>query len=388
MKQNVPNEGDHFIMLNNLHIPPNLIPNDPRFGVGPSLIPLEHIKKLYDQGPHYMGTGHRGPPFKDIVKSVRENVARYFKLPKDYTVLMGNGGATLLFDMIGLGLVRESSVHYTCGEFSKKWYKAHKNIPWIKAQEVSVDYGMGITPLEETFGDADLIACTLNETSTGAMVDRFPEIHGRDILLGIDATSGAAQCPCDVSKVDVFFFSPQKVFASDGGLFVCILSPKAKARAEEINANLGRYIPHIMNWKTCIEHSEKNQTYTTAALATVFLLNEQLEKLISFGGYEKVQEYARKKATFVYGWADKKDYLAPYIKEERYRSLSVCTIDVDEKYNVSPILNFLKEQRLVYNINSYRKLKRNQFRVAVFHGIAFENLQKLTGLLSFLIEKM
>ena len=383
----MPNEDDHFAMLKNLRIPTHLIPTDPRFGVGPSLIPLEHIKKLYDQGPHYMGTGHRTAPFKDIVQSVRDKISRYFQLPEDYTVLMGNGGATFLFDMIGLGLVRESSVHYTCGEFSNKWYKAHKNIPWIKTEKVSVDYGMGITPTEETCGDADFMACTLAETSTGAMIDHLPNIQGRDILLGVDATGGAGQCPCDVSKVDVFFFSPQKVFASDGGLFVCILSPKARARAEEIDQNVGRYVPHMMNWKTCLEHSEKNQTYTTSSLATVFLLNEQLKQLISFGGYEKVQEYARKKVKLLNEWIAKKDYLHHYIQEEKYRSLCVCTIDVDEKYNVSLILNFLKRQRLVYNINSYRKLNRNQFRVAFFHNITFENLQKLTKLLSFLIEQ-
>ena len=265
-------------MLDDIHIPKALIPSDPRFGVGPALVPLEHIKKLCDQGPHYLGTGHRATPFKNVVGEMRENIAAFFNLPEDYKVLLGNGGATFLFDMIGLGLVRESSVHYVCGEFSNKWYKAHENIPWIKARAVAVPNGQGLTPTEETFGPADFVACTLNETSTGAMIDRFPSVRDSDVLVGVDATSGAAQCPCDVSQVDVFFFSPQKVFAGEGGLFVCILSPEALERAREIVGLPDRYIPKIMDWKMCLENSEQNQTATTPALATVFLFKRTVKK--------------------------------------------------------------------------------------------------------------
>ena len=387
-KKNVPKRADPSTIFEEISIPEHLIPTDPRFGIGPSLIPMEHIKKLYDQGPHYLGTGHRGPPLKDIIKEVREQIVHYFALPNDYTVLLGNGGATFLFDMIGLGLVRQSSIHYTCGEFSKKWYRAHKNIPWIKAWEVSFDYGMGIDITKKNTDRTDLIACTLNETSTGAMMDQFPHINKNDTLIAIDATSGAGQCPCPVSNVDVFFFSPQKVFASEGGLFICILSPKAKKRAFEIADDPHRYIPDIMNWKTCLENSEKNQTYTTPSLSTLFFLNEQFKRLIAFGGYKKVQQDARKKAAHIYGWANEKDYLRPYIREEKHRSLSTCTIDVDDKYPIKPIIKFLKDKHLAYNIDPYRKLQRNQFRIGIFHNISLDNLKRLTRLISLLIERL
>ena len=383
MKKNAPKKGDPSSMLEHLTFPETLIPTDPRFGTGPSLIPLDHVKKLYETGSHYLGTSHRKAPLKTVIQEVRKRIHHYFDLPDSYTVALGNGGATFLFDMVGLGMVVKKSIHYTCGEFSKKWYKAHANIPWIEAQEVSVPFGQGVTP--RPHGDADFIACTLNETSTGAMIDAFPDVDDHT-LIGVDATSGAGQCACDVSKIDVFFFSPQKVFASEGGLFICILSPKACERIAKIQHDTTRYIPEIMNWMTCLDNSRKNQTYTTPSLSTIFLLNQQLKKLIAAGGLQKVQQEAQKKASFVYDWADRKDYLSPYIKEKRYRSCSVATIDVE--YPVSKILEFLEKKNLVYNINSYRKLGRNQFRIALFPNITFENIQRLTGLLSFILEKM
>ena len=316
---------------------------------------------------------------------MRERTRRYFELPEDYTVILGVGGATFLFDMVGLGLVKAKSLHYTCGEFSKKWYRAHSRIPWIEAQEVGVDYGQGITPTIPQDRGVDFVACTLNETSTGVMVDGLPE-KVDSVLLGVDATSGAGQCPCDIQKTDVFFFSPQKVFASEGGLFVCILSPWALERVEEVS-HLGRYIPQIMDWRDHLENSRKNQTATTSSLATLFLLNEQLGDMIDLGGCRKIQGMAHQKASHIYGWAQKKDYLCPYIKEERYRSLTTATIDVDTRYDVPKLLSFLEKRRMAYNIDSYRKLGRNQFRLALFPSITLENVRRLTGLLSHLLEE-
>ena len=372
-------------MFNTADIPKELIPRDPRFGSGPSLVPPDHLERLCAQGPHYLGTGHRSRPLKKAIQEVRSGLADYFRLPDGYSVALGIGGSTLLFDMIGLGLVKKKSLHHTCGEFSHKWFLAHAAIPWIEAEEVAADFGEGISP--EDRRDADFIACTLNETSTGAMIDSLPEV-GEDTLLGIDATSGAGQCPCDLSKTDVFFFSPQKTFASEGGLFVCILSPKAKKRIEAIGCDQTRYIPHFMDWSVCLKYSEKNQTYSTPSLSTIFLLNEQIKRMNAFGGYEATQRHAREKAQVVYKWAEEKDYLSPYIRQMRYRSLSVCTIDVDRRYDVAQIIEALEKERIVYNIGSYRKLDRNQFRISVFHNIRLEDIQRLTKMLSFIIEKL
>ena len=357
-------------------------PLDPRFGVGPSRIPLEHLKALAETGYDLMGTGHRKQAAKDLVKSVQEGLARYFRLPSSHRVVLGNGGATLLFDAIGLGMVKKTITHFICGEFSNKWYKSSQAIPWIEATPVQKDFGEGVTP--HMPGESDTVAVTLNETSTGVMIDQLPN-PGKDILLCLDATSGAGQIPWDVEKVDIAFFSPQKVFASEGGLFVAILSPKAVERAQEIAADSSRYIPPFMSWITALDNSRKHQTYTTPALATLFLLDKQIGSMNRIGA-EKVFEESRRKAELVYGWANEKDYLSCYIREKSYRSLSVATIDVDDQIDVPALLKHLTEKKQVYDIDAYRKLGRNQFRISLFHNIDYSELEKLTWLLGHLIE--
>lgn len=369
-------------MFENYNVPKELKPSDPRFGCGPSLIPVEFLKSLAETGTELLGTSHRKPAVKNLVKEVREGLMEYFNLPEDYSVVLGNGGATFLFDSIGLGMVEKKSVHFTCGEFSSKWFKAHNKIPWIEAEEVSVDFGGGINP--ENRSDADMICCTLNETSTGVIVDEFPEVD-ENTILAVDATSGGGQVACDLSKVDLFFFGPQKVFASEGGLWIAIMSPKARKRALQLAEDKSRYIPDIMSWKTAIENSDKNQTYNTPAIATFFFLNEQIKRM-NKAGYQGVIDEGKRRAELLYGWAEEKDYLSPYIKEEKFRSTCVATIDVDDKVDASALVNRLLAEGSVYNIDAYRKLGRNQFRIAMFYNISYEDLEKLTKILSDAIE--
>lgn len=371
-------------MFENYIAPSELCPSDPRFGCGPSLVPTEYLNSLAETGVHLMGTSHRKPGVKNLVKEIQEGLAKYFKIPADYEVLMGNGGATLLFDMIATGMVEKSVVHYTCGEFSKKWYKSSALVPWIEAKEVNVEMGKGISALDDSA--ADLICCTLNETSTGVMLDGVPEIGG-DRLIAVDATSGAGQVPCDVSKVDAFFFSPQKVFASDGGLWVAILSPAAIKRVLDIEEKGDRYIPGIFSWKTAIDNSRKNQTYNTPSVATLYLLNEQVKRMNEVG-YGEVIRGAQEKAKIVYDWAESKPYLSSFITEDQYKSVAVATIDVDDKVDVSALLSRLHNQQVVYGIESYRKLGRNQFRISLFHNIKKADVEKLVGLLSHAIESV
>lgn len=369
-------------MFDNFEIPKELIPADPRFGSGPSLVPMSFVEALAKTGPHYMGTSHRKSGVKNVVKELQEGIAKYFNIPSDYAVVLGNGGATLLFDMIALGVVEKKSTHFTCGEFSEKWFKSTKLVPWIKAEQVSVPFGKGING-KATAG-SDLIAVTLNETSTGVQLSELPVVDAHTIL-AVDATSGAGQCPCDISKTDIFFFSPQKVFASDGGLWVAIMSPKARARALRIAEDKSRYVPDIMSWAHAISNSELNQTYNTPALATIYIMNEQV-KLMNALGYEEVKKQAAKKADLLYKWAEAKPYLSCYIEEKEFRSVAVATIDVDSKVNVDDVIKFLEKKKVVYGIDGYRKLGRNQFRISMFHNIAYNDLDKLTKLLSMMIE--
>lgn len=368
-------------MFENFEVPSNLIPSDPRFGSGPSLVPVDYLNNLAKTGVHFMGTSHRKPTIKNCVKEIQEGLKKYFHVPNDYLVVMGNGGATLLFDMIALGIVEKKATHFTCGEFSEKWYKSSKLVPWIQTEQMSVAFGKGING--KAVAGSDLIAVTLNETSTGVQLSALPEVDSNTIL-AVDATSGG-QCPCDVSKTDIYFFSPQKVFASDGGLWVAIMSPKALARAKKIAEDKSRYVPDIMNWNNAITNAESNQTYNTPALATLFIMNEQV-KLMNALGYEEVQKLAKKKADLLYGWAESKPYLSCFIEEKEFRSIAVATIDVDSKVNVDDIIKHLEKKKLVYGIDGYRKLGRNQFRISMFHNISYSDLEKLTGLLSAMIE--
>jgi phosphoserine aminotransferase len=369
-------------MFDNYEAPKELIPNDPRFGAGPSLVPMSFFESLLKTGPHYMGTSHRKPAIKNVVKEIQDGLMKYFNVPSDYLVVMGNGGATLLFDMIGLGIVEKKASHFTCGEFSEKWFKSSKAIPWIEAENIAVPFGKGING--EAKAGSDLIAVTLNETSTGVQLSKLPVVDANTIL-AVDATSGAGQCPCDISKTDIFFFSPQKVFASDGGLWVAIMSPKARARAAKIAADKSRYVPDIMSWTHAISNSEQNQTYNTPALATLWMLNEQV-KLMNTLGYAEVQKLAQEKADLLYGWAESKPYLSCFIEEKEFRSIAVATIDVDTKVNVDDVIKYLEKKKYVYGIDGYRKLGRNQFRISMFHNITFNDLEKLTKLLSTMIE--
>ncbi len=367
--------------MNINNIPNELIPSDPRFGAGPSLIPISFVEKLVETGSHLLGTSHRKEPVRSLCRNIQNGLRDYFSLPEDYSIVLGNGGATLLFDMIGLGLVERKSFHYTCGEFSKKWFKAHHKIPWIEAIEKSVDFGHG-QPIENV-NDVDMICATLNETSTGVILDSLPEVNDQTIL-AVDATSGGGQVPCDLSKVDLFFFSPQKVFASEGGFFVAILSPKARERALKISANKDRYFPEIMNWNLAISNSDKNQTYNTPSITTLFYLNEQIQKM-NIGGYKEVIRDGFEKAQYIYDWAQSHPLLSCFIETPKYRSNVVCTIDVDESIPADEIISVLEREKIVYGIDAYRKLGRNQFRIGVFHNVSLDDVKKLTRLLSWCV---
>lgn len=370
-------------MFENFKVPTELVPTDARFGVGPSLVPVEALQNLAKTGSSLIGTSHRKEAVRNIVKELQDGIKNYFKLPNGYEVVLGNGGATMLWDMIGLGLVDKSSLHFVTGEFSEKWFKAHKQIPWISAKEIKVESGQGINPREEE--GFDFICCTLNETSTGVMLSEIPKLKNPHTLMAVDATSGAGQIKVDFNDVDVYYFSPQKVFASEGGFYVAILSPKAIERALRLGKDSSRYVPECMKWSHAIENSRLNQTYNTPAIATIFLMNEQV-KLMNTLGEEKVIAEAKRKAQLLYTWAAEKPYLSAYVKEEKFRSESVATIDVDNKYRVEDLTKVLRAQNVAIDIDAYRRLNRNQFRIALFHNVSYENLEKLTKIISLAIE--
>lgn len=370
-------------MFENFKVPKELMPSDPRFGVGPSLIPVESVQNLAKTGCELLGTSHRKQAVRAVVKEFQEGLRAYLNLPDDYEIVLGNGGATFLWDMMGLGLVEQSSLHFVCGEFSEKWFKAHKQIPWIKAQDIKVPYGEGINPREE--GDHDFICATLNETSTGVQLSNIPSLKDPRKLMAVDATSGAGQISAEMKNIDVYYFSPQKVFASDGGLYVAVMSPKAIERALRLSKDSARYIPEVMKWPNAIENSRQNQTYNTPSISTIFFMNEQMKRM-NILGEAKVIRQAKQKANLLYSWAEGKSYLSPFVQQKEFRSQAVVTIDVDEKFSVEELAKVLRTQKAAYDIESYRKLNRNQLRIALFHNVSYEDLEKLTQMISMAIE--
>jgi phosphoserine aminotransferase len=371
-------------MFEDFKVPNELIPSDPRFGVGPSLVPIKFISELLKTGSELLGTSHRKPAVVEVVKELHMGLRKYFKLPDDYEIIIGNGGATFFFDMIGTGLVDNSSVHFTTGEFSTKWFKAHAKIPWVHATQKSCEYGQGINP--SIVEGHDMICATLNETSTGVLINSIPDVTQSDTILAIDATSGAGQIKIDISKIDCYFFSPQKVFAGEGGLYIAFLSPKAVKKALRLNQE-ERYIPEIMSWEHAIEKGRVYQTYNTPSVSNLFFINEQVKAMNEIGE-DEVIKLAKKKADLIYEWADSKPYLSIFVSEEEFRSHSVATIDLDENYPIGDLLSVLREQNVVYDIEGYRKLGRNQFRISLFHNIDINDLVKLTKIISLAIESV
>jgi len=362
-----------------LDLPKDYIPSDARFTPGPSIIPEEFVQKLKEASGTYLGTSHRKKSVIDLTKELQQGLKSYFDLPDDHLVILGNGGATCVFDSLSLNVVDKNITHYTCGEFSSKWFKASDLIPDINAVNKSVEFGQGVV-----FGDdpeAEVICGTLNETSTGVQLASRPTLN-KSQFLAIDATSGGGQIPWNVAETDYFFLSPQKVFASEGGLFVMCASPRG---VEKILKENKRYIPQFMNLKPYVENSRKNQVFTTPSLSSLFFLNEQI-KLMNDKGRAQVEKEGEEKAQVLYSWAEKKDYLSCFVQEDKFRSRTVATINVDERLKVDPLLQYLDEKNLVHGINAYRKLGKNQFRIAFFPQVKKEDVEKLTHLLSFYLE--
>lgn len=369
-------------MFESFEVPKDLVPSDPRFGVGPSLIPNEFIDALKKTGSHLLGTSHRKPAVKNLVKEIQEGIKKFYSLPDGYEVVIGNGGATFLFDMIGLGLVKNKSHHFVCGEFSKKWYLSHSNIPWVNTTITEVEFGRGINISVNE--DCDMICCTQSETSTGVMFNELPVVSD-DIILAVDATSSAGQLDIEFSKVDLYFFSPQKVMGGEGGLYFAIMSPKALKRAEELY-DRNTYAPIVMSWKHAIDNSLKNQTYNTPSITGLFYVNEQL-KILNSIGLEDVRKQATKKLELMQEWVGEKKYLSFFVEEQLYRSETVATINVDDKFSVAELAKRLRELKIVYDIEGYRKLGKNQLRISLFHNVKYEDLKKLTEIISLAIEK-
>ena len=367
-----------------LVIPQDLKPADGRFGCGPSKVRPEQLAALAGAGAALMGTSHRQKPVKDLVARVRGGLAELFQLPDGYEVALGNGGATAFWDAATFGLVRERALHLTFGEFSAKFASCTTGAPFL-ADPIVVSADPGSAPVPVADPSADAIAWAHNETSTGVMLGVERPAGAGDALVLIDATSGAGGLPLDAAQADVYYFAPQKNFASDGGLWLALLSPAAQERIREIDAS-DRWIPDFLNLATALDNSVKDQTYNTPAVATLVLLAEQLDWMNAGGGLDFCVARTTASSDHLYGWAQASDYATPFVADPAHRSLVVGTIDLDAAVDAAAVAATLRANGIV-DVEPYRKLGRNQLRVAMFPAIDPADVQALTACIDYVVER-
>ncbi|MEU3949482.1 phosphoserine transaminase [Streptomyces sp. NPDC029526] len=369
-----------------IQIPADIKPADGRFGAGPSKVRTEALDALAATGTSLLGTSHRQAPVKNLVGSVREGVHELFQLPEGYEVVLGNGGSTAFWDIATHGLIENRSQHLTFGEFSSKFAKAAKLAPWLADPDV-VSADPGTHPEPVATAGVDVYALTHNETSTGvAMPIKRPAGADEGALVLVDATSGAGGLPVDIAETDVYYFAPQKSFASDGGLWIGVFSPAAIERVERIHAS-GRHVPEFFSLPTAIDNSRKNQTYNTPALATLFLLDQQLKWLNGQGGLDWAVRRTATSARTLYGWAEDIKYANPFVTDPAKRSQVIGTIDFTDEVDASAVAKVLRANGIV-DTEPYRKLGRNQLRVAMFPAVDPADVEALTKCVDHVIEKL
>lgn len=366
-----------------ISLPADLLPGDGRFGSGPSKVRDEAVARLGEVASGYLGTSHRKPGVKTVVARVREGLAELFDLPEGYEVLLGNGGTTAFWDAAAFHLVERASQHLAFGEFSSKFARGVADAPHLDEPEV-LEAPFGTCPAPVARDGVDAYALTHNETSTGvaAPVERPAGAEG---LVLVDATSAAGGIPVDPAEFDVYYFAPQKCFASDGGLWLALCSPAAIERIERLAAS--RWAPPFLDLSVALQNSRKDQTYNTPALATLFLLAEQVDWMLGNGGLEWATRRCATSAAHLYGWAEASDYASPFVTDEALRSPVTGTVDLDDSVDASTVSAVLREHGIV-DTESYRKLGQNQLRVAMFPGIEPDDVATLTAAIDHVVDQL
>ena len=365
-----------------LKIPPHLLPADGRFGCGPSKVRPEQVAAVTSRLTSVMGTSHRQAPVKNIVGSVRSGLMSLFNLPEGWEIVLGNGGSTVFWDIATFGLIRERSHHLVFGEFSSKFAEASAAAPHL-ADPVVITSDTGTHPAPVADATCDIYAYPHNETSTGVALT--PVRPGGDGLVVVDATSAAGGLMWDPANVDVYYFAPQKCFAGDGGLWIAACSPRAIERIREIKATK-RWQPASLDLSIALDNSVANQTYNTPALATLIMLDEQLQWMNTNGGLQWAANRSAESARTLYSWAESRAFAAPFVANPAQRSNVVGTIDIDgvDANQISAILR----ANGVVDTDSYRKLGRNQLRIGMFPAIDPADVAALTGCIDVVVEHL
>ncbi|GAA1474129.1 phosphoserine transaminase [Corynebacterium aurimucosum] len=369
-----------------LVLPADILPSDGRFGCGPSKVRPAQIEAITAGADTIIGTSHRKPAVKNLVGSIREGLSELFSLPEGYEIVLSLGGATAFWDAATFGLIEKKSAHLSFGEFSSKFAKSAAAAPWLDAPLVTeAEVGTAPDPKAADAEGADIIAWAHNETSTGAMVPvTRPHPDNAEQLVVIDATSGAGGLPVDMSDADVYYFSPQKCFASDGGLWLAAMSPAALERIEKINSS-DRFIPAFLNLQTAVDNSRKNQTYNTPAVATLLMLENQVQWMNANGGLDGMVKRTTENSSILYNWAEARPEATPFVAEPSERSLVVGTIDFEDSVDAAAVAATLRANGIL-DVEPYRKLGRNQLRVGLFPAIDSADVTKLIKAIDYVLD--
>lgn len=363
-------------------IPADLLPADGRFGSGPSKVPAAAVAALGATGGSLLGTSHRQPPIKDLVRRIRTGLAELFALPDGYEIALGNGGSTLFWDVAAFGLIRERAAHAVCGEFSSKFAKVTAGAPFL-ADPVVLSAEYGSAPQLAPVDGVDVYAWPHNETSTGVVLP-VERVAG-DALMLVDATSGAGGLAVDVSQADVYYFAPQKSFAAEAGLWLALLSPAAIERAGEVAGQ--RWVPPSLDLTIALDNSRKDQTYNTPAVASLWLLAHQVEWLLEQGGLAWAAGRTAESARRLYGWAERTPFTTPFVADPAHRSPVVGTIDFDESVDAARVAAVLRAHGVV-DTEPYRALGRNQLRIGMFPAVEPDDVEALTRCVDHVVERL
>ena len=368
-----------------LSIPAELLPEDGRFGCGPSKVRPAQVDYLASLGRSVLGTSHRQAPVRNLVGQVRNGLAELFSLPEGYEIILGNGGSTAFWDIAAFGLVRDRAQHLVFGEFSAKFGSVTQKAPFLGASTI-IKGEPGTLATPEAEAGVDVYAWPHNETSTGVMAP-VKRVNGADegALVLVDATSGAGGLPVDIAESDVYYFGPQKSFAAEGGLWLAAFSPAALARVDEIAAS-GRWVPDFFSLPTAISNSRLNQTYNTPAVSTLVLLANQIEWMNAQGGLDWAVKRTTDSSSRLYDWAEATAYTSPFVADPSARSLVVGTIDFSDEVDAASVAKVLRANGVV-DVEPYRKLGRNQLRVGMFPAIDPEDISKLIASIEYVVSQ-
>ena len=367
----------------NLAIPRALLPGDGRFGSGPSKVRQGAVRELAAEGHSYLGTSHRQPPVEAVVAGLRNGLRRLFSLPDGYEVVLGIGGATQFWEVGAFSLIDRRSQHLVCGEFSAKFAAVARGAPHLE-DPIVVSAEPGSAPTPDPSADVDVFALIHNETSTGVMLP-IARPRRDESLVVVDGTSAAGGLPIDPVAFDAYYFSPQKAFGSDGGLWAALCSPAAVERAARIAAT--RWIPPMSDLSRAIANARNNQTYNTPALATLYLWLRQLEWIESMGGLAWAIERCAASSGILYSWAERSEFAWPFVPEREHRSATVATIDLRDDVSANQVSAILRANGVV-DTESYRKLGRNQMRIATFPNIDPDDVERLTASIDYVVARL